>query len=416
MAKARIVPWMSKKDGDGSVPLYLVIQHQRQRSTLALPVRIKPGDWNPAKHEVRKSNRHHAKLNPYLKSILLKTEDAFVDAIVEGRSIDTAEIKRLVAGDDKAGVPDFLEDFAARIEEFERRGQHGSVDAYRPALAKLSEYCEQVFGKPELRYNKFDLAFIRGYDTYLATERGNKPNTIAKNLGYMKTILNRVMDEGRFPRDKNPFLSYKFRKEKADKPKLTFEEICALEDAQLSGKTADVRNYFVFAFHAAGMRISDVLTLQGKDIEQEGDVVRLSYTMLKTGQVAYPMVLGQTPLRILRQYGWPDIGPDEYVFPEMPAGISPKSEEGFKARKTITAKVNKLLKSAARKAGIETTLTTHVARHSWTYHLDRNNVPVQRISDTLSHGDLKTTQAYVKKVRSVQVDEQLLAILKRPAG
>ena len=63
--------------------------------------------------------------------------------------------------------------------------------------------------------------------------------------------------------------------------------------------------------------------------------------------------------------------------------------------------------------GVSATDPTHMARHSWTYHLDRNNIPVQRISDTLSHGDIKTTQAYLKKVRSVEVDDQLMGILKR---
>lgn len=413
MAKARIVPWTSKKLSDGTVPLYLVLHHRGQRSTMALPVRIKEKDWNPAQREVRKTNRHHAKLNPYLKSILFKAEDAIMDAIVEGREIDTSEIKSIVAGAGRKGQSDFLDDFRSRIEEFRERGQHGSVDAYTPVLAKLTSYCEKSLGKGKLPYRELTVSFLNGFQTYLIREHGNSTNTVSKNLGYIRTTLYIAIKEGRFPQDKNPFFNLSLRKKKAEKAKLTFEEICALEDADLYGKTADVRNYFVFAFHAAGMRISDVLFLQGGDIEKVGDDYRLSYTMLKTGQVAYPMVLSDAALRILRMYGWPNKGKDEYIFPEIPAGISPTTEAGFKARKRITAKINKLLKSAGQSAGIETPITTHMARHSWTYHLDRNNIPVQRISDTLSHGDLKTTQAYVKKVRSAEVDDQLLAILKR---
>lgn len=415
MAKARVVPWTAKKSSDGTVPLYLVLHHRGQRSTMALPVRIKEKDWNPTQREVRKTNRHHAKLNPYLKSILVKAEDAIVDAIVEGREVDTREIKSIVAGSGRKGQSDFLEDFRSRIEEFRERGQHGSVDAYTPVLAKLTSYCGVALGKEKLPYRELTVSFLRGFETYLISEHGNSTNTISKNLGYIRTVLYAAIREGRFPQDKNPFFNLSLRKKKAEKAKLTFEEICELEDANLSGKTADVRNYFVFAFHAAGMRISDVLFLQGKDIELVEGEHRLSYRMLKTGEVAYPMVLSEAALRILRLYGWPEKGKNEYIFPEIPAGVTPTSEAGFKARKRVTAKINKLLKRAGKSAGIETPITTHMARHSWTYHLDRNNIPVQRISDTLTHGDIKTTQAYVKKVRSVEVDRQLLSILERAA-
>lgn len=89
MAKISIVPWTSKKTRDGTVPLYLVIHHKKERSTIALPIRIKAKDWNPVQKEIRKSNRHHARLNPYLKSMVMRAEDALLDAIVRrGRAFD----------------------------------------------------------------------------------------------------------------------------------------------------------------------------------------------------------------------------------------------------------------------------------------------------------------------------------------
>ncbi len=413
MPKARIVPWKSKRSPDGSIPLYLVLHHRGQRSTLSIQISIKEKEWNASQREVRKTNRHHAKINRFIKQLLEKAEGAFIDAVTSGRDIDTKEIKELIASGGSQKPNDFLEDFARRIEAFRERGQHGSVDAYTPVLAKLTAYCESSLGKPRLPYRDLTVGFLSGFETYLIKVHGNGTNTVSKNLGYIRSVLYIQIREGRFPQDKNPFFNLSLRKKRAEKGKLTFEEVCALEDAELTGKTADVRNYFVFAFHAAGMRISDVLFLRGQDIEPEGDGYRLSYTMLKTGQVAYPMMLSPTAIRILRQYGWLNKAPDAYIFPEIPAGVSPSSEAGFKARKRVTAKINKLLKIAGQKAGIATPITTHMARHSWTYHLDRNNVPVQRISDTLSHGDIKTTQAYVKKVRSREVDDKLLGILKR---
>ncbi len=140
MAKISIVPWRGKKTRDGTVPLYLVIHHRSKRSTIALPVRIKEKDWNPLQKEIRKSNRHHARLNPYLKSIVMKAEDAILDAVVEGKDFSAAAIKRAVQGTADTETHDFLVDFQNRIQEFRDRGQHGSVDAYTPVLAKLKDY------------------------------------------------------------------------------------------------------------------------------------------------------------------------------------------------------------------------------------------------------------------------------------
>lgn len=413
MAKISIQLWKSKKSQDGTMPLYLVIHHRGRRSTLALPVRTKEKDWNKKEKELRKSHPFHARLNPYLKGVAFKAEEAVVDAIVTGVDIDPAAIKRAVAGEKEASS-DFLADFERRIQEFIDRGQHGSVDAYSPVLAKLRAYVKETLKKSVLPHEDLTVSFLRGFETHLIQKHGNGVNTVSKNLGYIRSVLYIAIREGRFSQDKNPFFNISLKSRRAEKSKLTIEEIWKLEDAKLPpGIQTDARNYFVFAFYAAGMRVSDVIFLKGGDIEVIAGQYRLSYTMIKTGQVAYPMVLNAAAQRILHQYGWPNTKTDEFIFPAMPAGVVPDSQEGFNTRKKITALLNKTLKTVGKKAGIDTPITTHMARHSWTYHLDRNNIPVQRISDTLSHGDLKTTQAYVKKVRTVEVDDQLTKILER---
>ena len=415
MAKISIVPWTSKKTRDGTVPLYLVIHHKKERSTIALPIRIKAKDWNPVQKEIRKSNRHHARLNPYLKSMVMRAEDALLDAIVRGDELSTESIKRAVKGTPEPDAHDFLEDFERRIQEFRDRGQHGSVDAYSPVFSKLRDYTYQRTGRRELPYEELTVSFLRGFDTYLVKTHGNSVNTVTKNLGYVRSVLYIAIREGRFPQDRNPFFNMTLKSQRAEKAKLTIEEIWALEDTEFNDSPLnDARNYFVFAFYAAGMRVSDVIFLSGSDVERVGDAWRLSYTMIKTGKASYPMILVPAAEKILRYYGWPGTRPDEYIFPIMPAEIQPGTREGFVARKRATATLNRLLKEVGRQSGIHTPITTHMARHSWTYHLDRNNIPVQRISDTLAHEDLKTTQAYVKKVRSSEVDDELTKILARP--
>lgn len=414
MAKISIIPWASKKAKDGTVPLYLVIHHGGKRCTIALDYRTKLKDWNPSQKELRKTHKRHEKLNPKLRSILSDAKDILFEAKIAGEDISAASLKRAIIRGSAKTKTDFLIDFENRIQELRDRGKHGSVDAYSPVLAKLRGYVKQSLNKNVLPHIELTVSFLRGFETHLIQTHGNGVNTVSKNLGYIRSVLYIAIKEGRFSQDKNPFFNMSLKSRRAEKAKLTIEEIWTLEDAELPpGIQTDARNYFVFAFYAAGMRVSDVIFLKGGDIEAINGQFRLSYTMIKTGQVAYPMVLNSAAQRILRQYGWPATKPDEFIFPAMPAGMVADSKEGFNTRKKITAVLNKTLKTVGKKAGIETPITTHMARHSWTYHLDRNNIPVQRISDTLSHGDLKTTQAYVKKVRTAEVDDQLTRILER---
>ena len=89
MASVRIVAWSAKKATDGTLPLYLVIRHKNQRSTIALPVRIKDKDWNAKRGEVRKTNPDHYRLNLRLTEMLQKGRAALQDAVLEDSAVSS---------------------------------------------------------------------------------------------------------------------------------------------------------------------------------------------------------------------------------------------------------------------------------------------------------------------------------------
>ena len=66
------------------------------------------------------------------------------------------------------------------------------------------------------------------------------------------------------------------------------------------------------------------------------------------------------------------------------------------------------------KCGIETALTTHVARHALSHHLDRNGFDLGKIQDVLKHGDRSTTEVYLKRMRAGSLDDDLRMALDRP--
>lgn len=415
MPKVSIIPWSSKKAPDGTVPLYLVIRHGDQRSTIAIAgVRMHPRHWNAARQEVRKTHRQHHKLNLYIKSVVDEAEEAVLDVLLRDGTLTTSAVKELMQRTEKPVAPSFFYYFQKRIDEFRDRSQFGSADVYRPVLKKLQGYTRTIHHRDDLTFDELTVAFLRGFHTYLMKVHGNNQNTVAKNLGYIRAVLYIAIREGLFLQEKNPFFQLTLKTKRAKSNRLTIEEIWKLEDIELEdGTLNDVRNYFIFAFYAAGMRISDVIQLVGDHLREVRGVWRIEYTIVKTDDPSFSMPLLGKPEEILRYYGWPDVAPNEYIFPIMPKRVRPGTEEAFRLRKTKTAIINKYLKTLAHECGIETRLTTHMARHSWAAFMDESNLPIQRIQQTLAHKDAKTTQVYLHNLRSGMFDEELVRVLKR---
>lgn len=59
---------------------------------------------------------------------------------------------------------------------------------------------------------------------------------------------------------------------------------------------------------------------------------------------------------------------------------------------------NKILKEIAKQCNITTTLTSHVARHTYTQLLLDNDADLTAISQSLGHSNIATTQTYIKQL------------------
>lgn len=97
----------------------------------------------------------------------------------------------------------------------------------------------------------------------------------------------------------------------------------------------------------------------------------------------------------------------EYVFPILNPN-SPKPL--YKQYRLALERVNRNLKQVGRMLGIETKLTTYVARHSWATQARRSGAPMAVISEGLGHTSEETTRIYLQKFdQSIldKVNEQL---------
>jgi site-specific recombinase XerD len=70
----------------------------------------------------------------------------------------------------------------------------------------------------------------------------------------------------------------------------------------------------------------------------------------------------------------------------------------YKVKDQVVKQINKYVKRVALKVGIQSKMTTYVARHSYTSKLLRSGVSIEFLRQQLGHTDSKTTLSYAAKI------------------
>lgn len=101
--------------------------------------------------------------------------------------------------------------------------------------------------------------------------------------------------------------------------------------------------------------------------------------------------------RIIDRYPLPH---SPYLLPIIfPGDVDPRRQYLYRIRS-----INHHLRNLSFQAGISSTLTTYVARHSWASIARAKDFPLSVISEGLGHENEATTRIYLQSIESTQVD------------
>jgi site-specific recombinase XerD len=142
--------------------------------------------------------------------------------------------------------------------------------------------------------------------------------------------------------------------------------------------------------YGCGLRAGEVVRLTVGDIDSEQKIIRV---VQSKGRKDRHVMLPDEVLDLLRQ--WWIRRPTEHDGQVAPAQrwLFPGRSEH---RPLTTRQFGRLLKDAAKAAGIKKPITLHTLRHSFATHLLEAGVDIRKIQALLGHDKLETTARYTR--------------------
>lgn len=210
-------------------------------------------------------------------------------------------------------------------------------------------------------------------------DRGLAASSIARKIAAIKSFYHYLLRERLI--DSDPTLEIERPKTGRYLPKVLNQN----EVARLIEQPSDLRDKAILELlYAAGLRVSELTCINVQDVNLKSAYVRC----LGKGAKERLVPLSRTAVSAIGNY-----------LKEVRPMLNPRAQEralflNYAGRRLTRQGIWKVVKEAARDAGITKEITPHTLRHSFATHLLENGADLRAVQEMLGHADISTTQLY----------------------
>lgn len=377
----------TKQDDTILFPIHFRITYDGLRAEISTGESTTLAGWNPAKNRLKGSNEKVQVINAGLESLLTRAKKAHQYLIDKDKLISALAIKNqmLGIGANFHTIVNCFENFVKEIS-LKIGGEYriGTLKNYKVTLGHLKEFIAKQYGVKDIPLKDLNYKFITEFELMCKTKWGCLRNsTSVKHIQRIRKVVGIAIANEWLDRD--PFIRYKGKQQKATIKFLTLEELKAIEEKEFEIERLErVRDIFIFSCYT-GYPYADVEKFSPNDIAVGMDGLKWIYTNRAKNESKSNVPLLPQALAIIEKY---KSHPDVVVKGKLLPVIS-------------NIKTNAYLKEIADVCGIRKNLTFHMARHTFATTVTlTNGVPIETVSAMLGHASLKTTQIYAKVIEN----------------
>ncbi len=261
-----------------------------------------------------------------------------------------------------------------------------TVAAYRNDLSGLASFAEEAASKQGLvpSWNSLGRQDILSYLLYL-NERSYVPTTRARKVAAARSFFKFLVAEGIIK--ENPTQNVKSPIVGRSLPKpISVSQVRALLEQPTKRSTPDAKRdaAMLQLLYAGGMRVSELVSLNLKDVNTEVGDVRC----LGKGHKERLIPIHRQAASAI----------EEYVKEARPHLVRNDQEKALfvnrRGERLTRQGFWQILKEYAKAAGLESSVTPHTLRHSFATHMLSGGADLRAVQELLGHANISTTQVY----------------------
>ena len=402
-ATISVVCYQSKTLKNGEHPLMLRISKDNKKKYQSLGISVNPKYWDFVKNKPKPNCPNREQILKIILDKQAKLQSSILEYNAEDKSYTGATL--LNAEKNKFQQKTVKAFYMELLEQYKNENKCGNRLIYKGSLNSLTTFTRNRLDIP---FSVIDVDWLTKYEKWLKS-KNNRETTISLLFRTLRSAYNKAIDAKCARRSDYPFDEYKINKFDTSTHKRAIaktEVVKFMKDAPDLGKRHYVqlsKDIFVFSYLCGGINFTDIANLTTANIVNG----RLEYVRQKTHK-KIKIGIPSEAMKIIEKYTPESKG---YLFPILDKNLHKTPLQRQNRIHKILAKVNKNLKLLAAELGIEDTVTTYVARHSFATILKKSGVNIAIISEALGHSDLATTQIYLDSFDNEQIDNAMKNLL-----